>query len=134
MKSKDLIDFQQGIYDLTKELATDKILFYPLDPTVKPNIYGENKDKKYLDPIPLVGSIKTSSERKSIDGSTSLDLKEVEITFPALSLELNNITAKDLDKGKIQVKDLMYNVTTVVASDMFLGDYCSYICYCKEFM
>ena len=40
MKSKDLIDFQQGIYDLTKELATDKILFYPLDPTVKPNIYG----------------------------------------------------------------------------------------------
>ena len=81
-----------------------------------------------------MGSIKTSSERKSLDGSTSIDFKEVEITFPTLSLELNNITAKDLDKGKIQVKDLMYNVTTVVASDMFLGDYCSYICYCKEFM
>lgn len=132
MKSKDLIAFQEGMYDLIRELATDNILFYPLDPSVKPNIYGENKDKVYSDPISLVGSIETFSEPNSQDTSTSIPINGVRITFPTLSLENNNLTPKELDKGMIEFNNTRYNVVEVIPSSLFLGGYNMYNCLCKE--
>lgn len=128
----DLRDFQEGIKEVFQELGTDKVLFYPLDTSSPRSIYKEDKDKKYLEPIPLIGLPKYSNQSDTLNTGNSLRHPYLDIEVPLLVIQEAELTIPMINQGKIEFLDTTYQVYEVQPNGFFLGDYSSYTIKCKK--
>lgn len=139
-KSKDLIDYQEGMLELAQTLGCTDIYLHPLDPSSQRNIYNECGNPTYLPPVRLVGHVKhelgrinsKSDIRTAFDRFSSIEHNYMTVSVPVLALEEHELDIDTIEKGKIQIKDKFYNVVNITLSEMFLGDFCTYDIYCKE--
>ena len=135
--NKDLKDFQDGLYELYKELGSDKLFYYPLTPYTKPNIYGESLDKTYEEPIQLVGSIEPLTAKDTSNytlDTLSSNLRGcLTVTIPYKCVqEIGIEDMKELDKGRLEINSKMYDIVLVTMEGTFLGQYSTCKFMCKE--
>ena len=132
MLKADLDELESGILEIYSEMFGREIYFIPFDTTTTANIYGENKNILYLDPIRITCRVEMKPFSKIVV-SSGLDLK-TEIIFEIPSLEYTNILAIDsrsnyIDtlKGKIEYKDVQYKILSIKPKTMIGDTYLTYL-------
>jgi hypothetical protein len=133
--SRDLKDFQDGLYELYETLGSTRLYYYRLTPNSTPNIYGECLDKTYEEPIQLVGSIEpvTGSDRYNflLDKLSTKDRGYLCVKVPyKCILDIGTTDPNELDKGRLEINSKMYEIVLVLMEDTFLGEYsiCEFMC------
>lgn len=93
--------FVDGIYEIFDILYTD-VEYYALNPLAEKNLYGESKDKPYLDPVSLVAKcVKSPRGPGRPENVQQLDML---ISIPTKSFWLANLDTsveglKQMSKG-----------------------------------
>lgn len=129
-------EFLEGIYEVYSTLMTNQIFLKLLDEnTTKTNIYEETKDKKYLEPIQLVGKFTSSLEQgeQEVEGIQEY----VTVTIPTKSLLDNgiDITPQNyttLKKGVIEYKGVSYEIESVRPNVNIDDVFQFYVFSCKK--
>lgn len=129
-------EFLEGIYEVYSTLMTNQIFLKLLDEdSTDTNVYEETTQKKYLDPIQLVGKFALSMEQgeQVVEGIQDY----VTATIPTKSLLDNNvdITPKNyetLKKGAISYKGVDYNIVQVRPIVNIDDVFQFYVFYCEK--
>ena len=129
-------EFLDGIYEVFSEMMTNQIFLKLLDGTTPTNIYGETKQKKYLEPpIQLVGKFSISK------GQGEEVVEGVQIyataTIPTKSLLDNNIDISPknyhaLEKGVIHYDGVDYEIKQVKPTTNIDNVFQFYVFYCEK--
>lgn len=128
--------FLDGIEEIFSIMFTDRLLFSLLDEKgTQTNIYDEAIDKKYLDPIKLIGRIQTTFTQ----GENPVESVQTEavITIPTKQLITNNIphaTDEDLEtlkKGKFSYDGVEYLVEKVTPKTLVADKWQMYDFSCR---
>lgn len=129
-------EFLEGIYEVFDILMTDQIFLKLLDEknTVS-NIYKETVNKKYFEPIQLVGKFSMTVEQgeEVVEGTQDY----VTVTIPTKSLLDNNvdITPQNydtLEKGVIVYKDVEYTIAKITPKTNIDDVFQFYVFYCEK--
>ena len=128
--------FLDGIEEIYSIMFTDRLRFSLLDEqATSVNVYEETIDKKYLDPISLIGRVQTSfTQGKEPIESVQIDAT---ITIPTKQLitnELPHTTESDLEtlrKGKFEYDGFEYLVEKVVPKTLVADKWQMYDFMCK---
>lgn len=129
-------EFLEGIYEVYSTLMTNQIFLKLLDEdSTDTNVYEETTQKKYLDPIQLVGKFALSMEQgeQVVEGIQDY----VTATIPTKSLLDKNvdITPKNyetLKKGAISYKGVDYNIVQVRPIVNIDDVFQFYVFYCEK--
>ena len=129
-------EFLEGIYEVYSTLMTNQIFLKLLDEdSTDTNVYEETTQKKYLDPIQLVGKFALSMEQgeQVVEGIQDY----VTATIPTKSLLDNNvdITPENYDtlkKGAISYKGVDYNIVQVRPIVNIDDVFQFYVFYCEK--
>lgn len=129
-------EFLDGIYEVYSTLMTNQIFLKLLDEdSTDTNVYDETVQKKYLDPIQLVGKFALSMEQgeQVVEGIQDY----VTATIPTKSLLDNNvdITPENYDtlkKGAISYKGVDYNIVQVRPIVNIDDVFQFYVFYCEK--
>lgn len=137
MAQKRLSDeFLEGIYEVFDILMTDQIYLKLLDEkSTVSNIYNEAKNKKYLEPIQLVGKFSMTMEQGEQEVEGIQDY--VTVTVPTKSLLDNNVDItpqnyETLKKGAIVYKEVEYTIAKVVPKTNIDDVFQFYVFYCEK--
>ena len=129
-------EFLDGIYEIYSIMMTDQIFLKLLDnkDTVV-NIYGETKQKKYLEPIQLVGKFSLSKSQGEEDVEGNQDY--ITVTIPTKSLLDNHIDISPknyatLEKGVINYDGVDYEVRKVIPNTNINNVFQFYVFYCEK--
>lgn len=138
MAQKRLSDeFLDGIYEVFSEMMSNQIYLKLLDSTTNtPNIYGETKQKKYLEPpIQLVGkfSLSKSQGEEVVEGVQVY----ATVTIPTKSLLDNNIDISpknyhSLEQGVIHYDGVDYDIKQVKPTTNIDNVFQFYVFYCEK--
>ena len=129
-------EFLDGIYEIFSILMTDQIFLKLLDDkSTVTNIYEETKQKKYLEPIQLVGkfSLSRSQGEEVVEGTQDY----VTATIPTKSLLENNVDISPqnyatLEKGVIQYDGVEYEIKQVIPKTNIDNVFQFYVFYCEK--
>ena len=129
-------EFLEGIYEVYSTLMTNQIFLKLLDEdSTDTNVYEETTQKKYLDPIQLVGKFSLSMEQgeQVVEGIQDY----VTATIPTKSLLDNNvdITPENYDtlkKGAISYKGVDYSIVQVRPIVNIDDVFQFYVFYCEK--
>lgn len=129
-------EFLDGIYEVYSTLMTNQIFLKLLDEdSTDTNVYDETVQKKYLDPIQLVGKFALSMGQgeQVVEGIQDY----VTATIPTKSLLDNNvdITPENYDtlkKGAISYKGVDYNIVQVRPIVNIDDVFQFYVFYCEK--
>lgn len=108
--------FLDGIYEIFSTLYT-KVDYYAFDPLAEKNIYGESKDKPYLDPVSLVAKLDRSPRGPGrVENVQQYDML---ISIPHKSFILANIPTNTDDmnyikKGVFKCYDKFYTPVSML--------------------
>ena len=129
-------EFLEGIYEVYSTLMTNQIFLKLLDEdSTDTNVYEETIQKKYLDPIQLVGKFALSMEQgeQVVEGIQDY----VTATIPTKSLLDNNVDItpenyETLKKGAISYKGVDYNIVQVRPIVNIDDVFQFYVFYCEK--
>ena len=129
-------EFLEGIYEVYSTLMTNQIFLKLLDEdSTDTNVYEETTQKKYLDPIQLVGKFALSMEQgeQVVEGIQDY----VTATIPTKSLLDNNVDItpenyETLKKGAISYKGVDYNIVQVKPIVNIDDVFQFYVFYCEK--
>lgn len=129
-------EFLEGIYEVYSTLMTNQIFLKLLDEdSTDTNVYEETTQKKYLDPIQLVGKFALSMEQgeQVVEGIQDY----VTATIPTKSLLDNNVDItpenyETLKKGLISYKGVDYNIVQVRPIVNIDDVFQFYVFYCEK--
>lgn len=129
-------EFLNGIYEVYSTLMTNQIFLKLLDEdSTDTNVYDETTQKKYLDPIQLVGKFALSMEQgeQVVEGIQDY----VTATIPTKSLLDNNVDItpenyETLKKGAISYKGVDYNIVQVRPIVNIDDVFQFYVFYCEK--
>ena len=129
-------EFLEGIYEGYSTLMTNQIFLKLLDEdSTDTNVYEETTQKKYLDPIQLVGKFSLSMEQgeQVVEGIQDY----VTATIPTKSLLDNNVDItpenyETLKKGAISYKGVDYNIVQVRPIVNIDDVFQFYVFYCEK--
>lgn len=129
-------EFLEGIYEVYSTLMTNQIFLKLLDEdSTDTNVYEETTQKKYLDPIQLVGKFALSMEQgeQVVEGIQDY----VTATIPTKSLLDKNVDItpenyETLKKGAISYKDIDYNIIQVRPIVNIDDVFQFYVFYCEK--
>lgn len=129
-------EFLEGIYEVYSTLMTNQIFLKLLDEdSTDTNVYEETTQKKYLDPIQLVGKFALSMEQgeQVVEGIQDY----VTATIPTKSLLDKNVDItpenyETLKKGAISYKDVDYNIIQVRPIVNIDDVFQFYVFYCEK--
>ena len=129
-------EFLEGIYEVYSTLMTNQIFLKLLDEdSTDINVYEETTQKKYLDPIQLVGKFSLSMEQgeQVVEGIQDY----VTATIPTKSLLDNNVDItpenyETLKKGGISYKGVDYNIVQVRPIVNIDDVFQFYVFYCEK--
>ena len=129
-------EFLDGIYEVYSTLMTNQIFLKLLDEdSTDTNVYDETVQKKYLDPIQLVGKFALSMEQgeQVVEGIQDY----VTATIPTKSLLDNNVDItpenyETLKKGAISYKGVDYNIVQVRPIVNIDDVFQFYVFYCEK--
>ena len=129
-------EFLDGIYEVYSTLMTNQIFLKLLDEdSTDTNVYEETTQKKYLDPIQLVGKFALSMEQgeQVVEGIQDY----VTATIPTKSLLDNNVDItpenyETLKKGAISYKGADYNIVQVRPIVNIDDVFQFYVFYCEK--
>lgn len=129
-------EFLEGIYEVYSTLMTNQIFLKLLDEdSTDTNVYEETTQKKYLDPIQLVGKFALSMEQgeQVVEGIQDY----VTATIPTKSLLDKNVDItpenyETLKKGAISYKDVDYNIVQVRPIVNIDDVFQFYVFYCEK--
>ena len=129
-------EFLEGIYEVYSTLMTNQIFLKLLDEdSTDTNVYEETTQKKYLDPIQLVGKFALSMEQgeQVVEGIQDY----VTATIPTKSLLDNNVDItpenyETLKKGAIGYKGVDYNIVQVRPIVNIDDVFQFYVFYCEK--
>ena len=129
-------EFLDGIYEVYSLMMTNQIYLKLLDEkNTVTNIYEETKQKKYLEPIQLVGkfSLDTVQGEEDVEGNQDY----VTATIPTKSLLDNNVDISPnnystLEKGVIHYKGVDYSVKRVRPTTNIDDVFQFYVFYCEK--
>ena len=129
-------EFLEGIYEVYSTLMTNQIFLKLLDEdSTDTNVYEETTQKKYLDPIQLVGKFALSMEQgeQVVEGVQDY----VTATIPTKSLLDKNVDItpenyETLKKGAISYKDVDYNIIQVRPIVNIDDVFQFYVFYCEK--
>lgn len=129
-------EFLDGIYEVYSTLMTNQIFLKLLDEdSTDTNVYEETTQKKYLDPIQLVGKFALSMEQgeQVVEGIQDY----VTATIPTKSLLDNNVDItpenyETLKKGAISYKGVDYNIVQVRPIVNIDDVFQFYVFYCEK--
>ena len=129
-------EFLEGIYEVYSTLMTNQIFLKLLDEdSTDTNVYEETTQKKYLDPIQLVGKFSLSMEQgeQVVEGIQDY----VTATIPTKSLLDNNVDItpenyETLKKGVISYKGVDYNIVQVRPIVNIDDVFQFYVFYCEK--
>lgn len=129
-------EFLDGIYEVYSTLMTNQIFLKLLDEdSTDTNVYEETVQKKYLDPIQLVGKFALSMEQgeQVVEGIQDY----VTATIPTKSLLDNNVDItpenyETLKKGAISYKGVDYNIVQVRPIVNIDDVFQFYVFYCEK--
>lgn len=129
-------EFLEGIYEVYSTLMTNQIFLKLLDEeSTDTNVYEETTQKKYLDPIQLVGKFALSMEQgeQVVEGIQDY----VTATIPTKSLLDNNVDItpenyETLKKGAISYKGVDYNIVQVRPIVNIDDVFQFYVFYCEK--
>ena len=129
-------EFLEGIYEVYSTLMTNQIFLKLLDEdSTDTNVYEETTQKKYLDPIQLVGKFSLSMEQgeQAVEGIQDY----VTATIPTKSLLDNNVDItpenyETLKKGAISYKGVDYNIVQVRPIVNIDDVFQFYVFYCEK--
>lgn len=110
-------EFLDGIYEVFSLMLTDQIFLKLLDEkNTVTNVYEETSNKKYLEPLQLVGkvSLDVSQGEQVVEGNQD----SAQFTIPAKSLLLKGVDLSpnsydSLEKGVISYKGVDYDIKQV---------------------
>ena len=129
-------EFLEGIYEVYSTLMTNQIFLKLLDEdSTDTNVYEETTQKKYLDPIQLVGKFALSMEQgEQVDEGIQ---DYVTATIPTKSLLDNNVDItpenyETLKKGAISYKGVDYNIVQVRPIVNIDDVFQFYVFYCEK--
>lgn len=129
-------EFLEGIYEVYSTLMTNQIFLKLLDEdSTDTNVYEETTQKKYLDPIQLVGKFALSMEQgeQVVEGIQDY----VTATIPTKSLLDKNVDItpenyETLKKGAIRYKGVDYNIVQVRPIVNIDDVFQFYVFYCEK--
>ena len=129
-------EFLEGIYEVYSTLMTNQIFLKLLDEdSTDTNVYEETTQKKYLDPIQLVGKFSLSMEQgeQVVEGIQDY----VTATIPTKNLLDNNVDItpenyETLKKGAISYKGVDYNIVQVRPIVNIDDVFQFYVFYCEK--
>ena len=129
-------EFLEGIYEVYSTLMTNQIFLKLLDEdSTDTNVYEETTQKKYLDPIQLVGKFALSMEQgeQVVEGIQDY----VTATIPTKSLLDNNVDItpenyETLKKGAISYKGVDYSIVQVKPIVNIDDVFQFYVFYCEK--
>ena len=129
-------EFLDGIYEVYSTLMTNQIFLKLLDEdSTDTNVYEETTQKKYLDPIQLVGKFALSMEQgeQVVEGIQDY----VTATIPTKSLLDNNVDItpenyETMKKGAISYKGVDYNIVQVRPIVNIDDVFQFYVFYCEK--
>lgn len=129
-------EFLEGIYEVYSTLMTNQIFLKLLDEdSTDTNVYEETTQKKYLDPIQLVGKFALSMEQgeQVVEGIQDY----VTATIPTKSLLDKNVDItpenyETLKKGAISYKGVDYNIIQVRPIVNIDDVFQFYVFYCEK--
>lgn len=129
-------EFLEGIYEVYSTLMTNQIFLKLLDEdSTDTNVYDETTQKKYLDPIQLVGKFALSMEQgeQVVEGIQDY----VTATIPTKSLLDKNVDItpenyETLKKGAISYKGVDYNIVQVRPIVNIDDVFQFYVFYCEK--
>ena len=129
-------EFLEGIYEVYSTLMTNQIFLKLLDEdSTDTNVYEETTQKKYLDPIQLVGKFSLSMEQgeQVVEGIQDY----VTATIPTKSLLDNSVDItpenyETLKKGAISYKGVDYNIVQVRPIVNIDDVFQFYVFYCEK--
>ena len=129
-------EFLEGIYEVYSTLMTNQIFLKLLDEdSTDTNVYEETTQKKYLDPIQLVGKFALSMEQgeQVVEGIQDY----VTATIPTKSLLDNNVDItpenyETLKKGAISYKGVDYSIVQVRPIVNIDDVFQFYVFYCEK--
>lgn len=129
-------EFLEGIYEVYSTLMTNQIFLKLLDEdSTDTNVYEETIQKKYLDPIQLVGKFSLSMEQgeQVVEGIQDY----ATATIPTKSLLDNNVDItpenyETLKKGAISYKGVDYNIVQVRPIVNIDDVFQFYVFYCEK--
>ncbi|MBR2724089.1 MAG: hypothetical protein IKB72_01420 [Ruminococcus sp.] len=129
-------EFLEGIYEVYSTLMTNQIFLKLLDEdSTDTNVYEETTQKKYLDPIQLVGKFALSMEQgeQVVEGIQDY----VTATIPTKSLLDKNVDItpenyETLKKGAISYKGVDYNIVQVRPIVNIDDVFQFYVFYCEK--
>ena len=129
-------EFLEGIYEVYSTLMTNQIFLKLLDEdSTDTNVYEETTQKKYLDPIQLVGKFALSMEQgeQVVEGIQDY----VTATIPTKSLLDNSVDItpenyETLKKGAISYKGVDYNIVQVRPIVNIDDVFQFYVFYCEK--
>lgn len=137
MAQKRLSDeFLDGIYEVFSIMMTDQIYLKLLDENnTVTNIYEETPNKKYYEPIQLVGKVSLTVESGEQDVEGNID--RAEITIPTKSLLLKGIdlslnNMKTLEKGVITYDSVDYKIKQVTPKTNIDNVFQFYVFTCEK--
>lgn len=128
--------FLDGIEEVYSIMFTNRIKFSLLDEeATSVNVYEETLNKKYLDPIQLIGRVQTTFTQ----GTEPIESVQIDatITIPTKQLITNNIphtTESDLEtlrRGKFEYDGFEYLVEKVVPKTLVADKWQMYDFMCK---
>lgn len=129
-------EFLDGIYEVYSLMMTNQIFLKLLDEkNTVTNIYAETKQKKYLEPIQLVGKVSLSTNQGEEDVEGNQDYAT--FTIPTKSLLDNNIDLSPsnydtLEKGAIQYEGVDYEIKQVRPTTNIDNVFQFYAFYCEK--
>lgn len=130
--------FLDGMNDVFSILFNTEVLYYPMDDdeTMPDDVYRETDDKRYKDPIGLIGKVLSHfSKEDNPDMTIGIDAV---ITVPTKQLIINNLpkdTVEDLRKlarGKMKYKQVETYYIEVVRPKTLVDDewqFYDFYCY-----
>ena len=126
----------EGMYEVYSTLMTNQIFLKLLDEdSTDTNVYEETTQKKYLDPIQLVGKFSLSMKQgeQVVEGIQDY----VTATIPTKSLLDNNVDItpenyETLKKGAISYKGVDYNIVQVRPIVNIDDVFQFYVFYCEK--
>lgn len=129
-------EFLEGIFEVFATMMTDQIFLKLLDEkTTVTNIYEESKQKKYLEPIQLVGkfSLSRSQGEEVVEGNQDY----VTANIPTKSLLDNHVDISPknystLEKGVIHYDGVDYEIKQVRPTTNIDGVFQFYVFYCEK--
>lgn len=129
-------EFLDGIYEAYTILMTDQIFLKLLDEgNTTTNVYGETKEKAYLEPIQLYGkfAMSTMQGEEEVEGIQDY----ITVTIPTKSLMLNGVDISPqnystLENGAIHYKGVDYNIFRVNPTTNIDDVFLFYVFYCEK--